>query len=114
ASAYLWRARVLAREGQLPKAVADYETYTTLFPDSAKAYQELEALYGQTGQTEKVATVHAKSVALKAEKGEVSRESSLLDQLWMTRLREGLGQVVLGPVSVSEIPPAVAGRRGDS
>ena len=90
--AYLWRARVLVRQAQLNQAIADYVTYTTLAPDATRAYQELEAVYRQTGQAELAAATHVKYVALKAEKGEDDRASSFLDQLWLTRIREGLGR----------------------
>lgn len=92
APAYLWRARVLAKQGQTAKATADYETYTVLAPDTAGAYQELEALYRQAGQGEKARAAHTKFIALKAEKPEVERDPSFLDQLWLARIREGLGQ----------------------
>jgi tetratricopeptide (TPR) repeat protein len=91
--AYLWRARVLARQGQTAKAITDYETYIALVPDISKPYQELETLYRQNGQPEKAASVHAKYVSLKAEVEEAGRDPSFLDQLWLTRIREGLGEV---------------------
>jgi tetratricopeptide (TPR) repeat protein len=94
--AYLWRARVEVRQGQAAQALADYETYTTLAPDTAKAFQEEELLYRQAGQAEKATAAHTKYVALKAEKAEAERDPSFLDQLWLARLREGLGQVGLG------------------
>lgn len=90
--AYLWRARVLAKQGQTAKATADYETYTALAPDAAGAYQELEALYRQAGQAEKARAAHTRLIALKAEKPEVERDPSFLDQLWLARVREGLEQ----------------------
>ncbi|MGO8818746.1 MAG: tetratricopeptide repeat protein [Terriglobia bacterium] len=96
APAYLWRARLLAKQGQPTKALADYESYTALAPDTAKAYQEEEALYRQAGEAEKAAAAHTKYVALRAEKSEADRDPSFLDQLWLGRLREGLGQVGLG------------------
>jgi tetratricopeptide (TPR) repeat protein len=96
APAYLWRARVMARQGQNTKALTDYETYTALAPDTAKAFQEEEALYRQAGLADKAAAAHTKYVALKAEKAEADRDPSFLDQLWLARLREGLGQVGLG------------------
>jgi hypothetical protein len=86
----------MVRQGETAKALADYETYTVLAPDTAKAFQEEEALYRQTGQAEKAATAHTKYVALKAEKSESDRDPSFLDQLWLGRLREGLSQVGLG------------------
>ena len=87
----------MARQGQTAKALADYETCTALAPDTAKAYQESEMLYRQAGQTEKAAAAHTKYIALKAEKAEAERDPSFLEQLWLTRLREGLGQVGFGP-----------------
>jgi tetratricopeptide (TPR) repeat protein len=96
APAYLWRARLLAKQGQLTQALADYESYSALAPDTAKAYQEKEALYRQAGEAEKAAAAHTKYVALRAEKSEADRDPSFLDQLWLGRLREGLGQVGLG------------------
>jgi tetratricopeptide (TPR) repeat protein len=96
APAYLWRARVRARQGEPSKAIADYETYMALAPDVAKTYQELEPLYRQAGQAEKAVAAHTKYVSLKAEKGEADREPSFLEQLWLTRIREGLGPVGFG------------------
>jgi len=95
-TAYLWRARVKVRQGQPAQALGDYETYTNLAPDTAKAFQEEEALYRQAGQIPKATAAHTKYVALKAEKGEAERDPSFLDQLWLERVREGLGQVALG------------------
>jgi Flp pilus assembly protein TadD len=86
---------VEVRQGQAAQALADYETYTTLAPDTAKAFQEEEPLYRQAGQAEKATAAHTKYVALKAEKAEADRDPSFLDQLWLARLREGLGQVGL-------------------
>jgi len=39
APAYLWRARVEVRQGRNDPALADYQAYTVLSPDTAKAYQ---------------------------------------------------------------------------
>ena len=71
APAYLWRARVMVRQGETTQALAEYETYTALAPDTMKAFQEEEALYRQTGQ-EKATTAHTKYMALKAEKARSS------------------------------------------
>ncbi len=97
APAYLWRARVEVRQGRNAPALADYQAYTALSPDTAKAYQEEETLYRQAGQVDKAAAAHTKYVALKAEKSEAERDPSFLDQLWLSRLREGLGEVAVGP-----------------
>ena len=95
--AYLWRARLKVREGENAQALADYETYTALAPDTARAFQEEETLYRQAGQTGKASAAHTKYIALKAEKSEAERDPSFLDQLWLARLREGLGQVAATP-----------------
>jgi predicted Zn-dependent protease len=97
APAYLWRARVEVRQGRNAAALADYQAYTTLSPDTAKAFQEEETLYRQAGEVEKAAAAHTRYVALKAEKSEAERDPSFLDQLWLSRLREGLGEVAVGP-----------------
>jgi len=86
----------MTRQGEITKALVDYETYTALAPDTMKAFQEEEALYRQTGQAEKASAAHTKYVSLKAEKAEAERDPSFLDQLWLARLREGLGQAGLG------------------
>jgi len=90
-------AKLAGARRQLDKALANYETYTALAPDTARAYQEEEALYRRAGQSEEAANAHTKYVSLIAEKGEAERDPSFVDQLWLARLREGLGKVALGP-----------------
>ncbi len=68
-----------------------------LSPDTVKAYQEEETLYRQAGQVDKAAAAHTRYVALKAEKSEAERDPSFLDQLWLSRLREGLGEEAVSP-----------------
>ncbi len=91
APAYLWRARVLGRLKHPEMAIADLETYLALQPQSAYALHELEVLCAAAGQAEKASAARAKYQALNADHDASERAPSFLDELWMTRIREGLG-----------------------
>ena len=86
APAYLWRSRVYAQEGDNVKAKADSETY-----------QALNARHG-TERTQPTASEGSavKTVTNASAKNLDEGSASFLDQLWLTRLREGLGEVNAG------------------
>jgi protein O-GlcNAc transferase len=86
APGYLWRSRVYAQEGDNVKAKADSETY-----------QVLNAPHG-TERTQPAASEGSavKTVTNTAARSLDEGSASFLDQLWLMRLREGLGEVNAG------------------
>jgi len=60
---------------------------------SPDGYHELEQLYAKAGESEKASAARAKYEALGGHTGRIERGTSFLDQLWITRVREALGQV---------------------
>jgi tetratricopeptide (TPR) repeat protein len=97
APSYLWRARLWKRKGRSDKARADLETYVALNPNSASAYQELSHIYQAEGESAKASAAQARYQSVKAQKNENEDDASFLDQLWLARIREGLGQVTESP-----------------
>ena len=83
AAAYLWRSRVYAQEGDSIKAKADTETYQALNAPSGTAGTQPAASEGST----------VKTVTNTSPKNVNEASASFLDQLWLMRLREGLGEV---------------------
>jgi protein O-GlcNAc transferase len=84
APAYLWRSRLYAREGENAKAKSDSDTYRALNASS----------HGDASPT---SANQAHASATKNAAAENSEENpSFLDQLWLTRVRERLGEVAGG------------------
>jgi predicted Zn-dependent protease len=83
APAYLWRSRVYAQEGDNTKAKADSETYQALNAPSGTGGKQPTA--GESSVVKTAANTSAKKLD--------EDSASFLDQLWLMRLREGLGEV---------------------
>lgn len=87
APAYLWRSRVYAHEGESAKAGADSKTYAALnAPSDGSA--GTQSVANQAPSATNVQNATARNVD--------ERNPSFLDQLWLTRLREGFGEVNAG------------------
>jgi hypothetical protein len=87
APAYLWRSRVYAQEGESAKAKADSETYGAL-----NASSHGKTTIQSVANPAPSATTVKNAPDRKADEG----NPSFLDQLWLMRLREGLGEVNAG------------------
>jgi tetratricopeptide (TPR) repeat protein len=84
APAYLWRSRAYSQEGDNARASADSQTYAAL---SASAH-------GNAGPQPDASGAPSPSKAVSSSpKNQDEGSASFLDQLWLTRLREGLGEV---------------------
>lgn len=88
APAYLWRSRLYTRQGESAKASADSGTYQAL-KASAHGSEDVNSVAGQAASP--AATVRPAST-----KNSEEGSASFLDQLWLMRLREGLGEVNAG------------------
>ena len=97
AASYLWRARLWTRQGQPDKARADLETYIALNPNSASAYRQLSEIYEAKGESAKASEARAKYQSRGKEGSEDEGDPAFLYQLWLERIREGLGEVAEGP-----------------
>lgn len=86
-STYLWRSRVHAEHSERDKAAADRAAYEALTaPDDEAA----STAAGGNGQP---ATPNRPEIQRSAKRVNDPDSISFLDQLWLTRLREGLGEV---------------------
>jgi tetratricopeptide (TPR) repeat protein len=84
APAYRWRSRVYTRQGDSAKALADAETYQAL---NASAH-------GNAGPQPDASQAPSSTTPMNGPPTKVDEGSaSFLDQLWLMRLREGLGEV---------------------
>jgi tetratricopeptide (TPR) repeat protein len=86
ASAYLWRSRAYAQHSEREKAEADRAAYQALIAPEDKTDSSLASSNGQS----------ATPPGLGPRRGPTKDDpesASFLDQLWITRLREGLGEV---------------------
>lgn len=87
ASAYLWRSRAYAQESESEKSKADVATYEALTSSHDSTGSPAGA--GQDG----TAALRDRASQKALEKNTDPESASFLDQLWLTRLREGFGQV---------------------
>ena len=86
ASAYLWRSRAYTKQSQSDKAKADMTTYDALMSSS-----EGHDASKTSSQSQGTPSRHPDDANSRASSAD-PESTSFLDQLWITRLREGLGE----------------------